>query len=231
MESNGIDRIVIVPIFAADEWWGFMGIEDRTPATVVEPFSIEAVADILRTLATVLGESIRGAGLDQALRWSERLQRVQRDIALTVTRISDRTNSLNELLALICELGEFDAAAIDVDSGEGSRIASVGNTPQSGEGGWCDSCRPNFRRGPPVPVYGDSTMLEFCESGCPVHSGGFHSYAVIPVVYQGDAAATLALFSSRRSVVPTAVRRSIEAIASEIGMIIATVRAETARAE
>jgi len=228
MAAGGIERIVVVPVFAGSEWWGFLGIESASSSSTGEPFSIDSIADILRTLAVVLGESIRGAGLDQALRWSERLQRVQRDIALTVTRVADRTESLNELLELICELGEFDAAAIDIGSEAGTRLAAIGDTPQSGAAGWCESCRPSFHDDHPEPVYGDSTMLEFCESTCPVRAAGFHSYAVIPVIYQGDAAASLALFSSRRSVVPTAVQRSIEAIATEIGMIIATVRSEAA---
>ena len=231
MESNGVDRVVTVPIFAGVEWWGFLGIEDSAvvPGRSTEPVVITAINDILRTMATVMGEAIRGAGLDQALRWSERLQRVQRDIALMVTRGSDRRGALNELLTLICELGEFDAAAIDIEADGLVRIASIGDTPSGGVDGWCDSCRPTFPatgKGA-VPIYGDSTMLEFCGRDCPVHSAGFHSYAVVPIMYEGSSAATLSLFSSRRSTVPTAVRRSIEAIGTEIGMIIATVRAGT----
>ena len=233
MESNGVDRVVIVPIFAGDEWWGFVGIEDSAmvPSGSTEPIALAAINDILRTTATVIGEAIRGAGLDQALRWSERLQRIQRDIALTVTRRSDRRGALNELLALICELGEFDAAAIDLQADEALRVASIGDTPSGGVDGWCDSCRPSFPATGEdvVPVYGDSTMLEFCGRNCPVHASGFHSYAAVPIVYEGSAAATMSLFSSRRSTVPTAVRASIEAIGIEIGMIIATVLAEEER--
>ena len=232
MESNNVERVITVPIFAGDEWWGFVGVEDieATPGRNAANMPITAINDILRTIATVIGEAIRGAGLAQALRWSERLQRVQRDIALTVTRGSDRRGALNELLSLICELGEFDAAAIDLDAGELLRVASIGNTPEGGDG-WCDSCRPSFPAvgEDPVPVYGDSTMLEFCGSDCPVHSAGFHSYAVVPIIFEGASAATLSLFSSRRSVVPSAVRKSIEAIGAEIGMIVATVRSEEKR--
>lgn len=228
MEANGVDRIVTVPIFAGDDWWGFMGVEDApvVPARAAEVIPITAINDILRTAAAAVGESIRGAGLDQALRWSERLQRAQRDIALTVTRGSDRRNALNKLLTLICELGEFDAGAIDMDAIDGTRIAEVGVPPSDER--WCESCRPSFANagGSPDPVFGDSTMLEFCSHGCPVRSAGFHSYAAVPIVHEGTPAAVLSLFSARRSIVPAAVRRSISAIAAEIGMIIAIVRSE-----
>ena len=135
------------------------------------------------------------------------------------------------MLELICELGEFDAGAIDAVDTSGVRFAAIGDPPPAGAQGWCESCRPGFRGGASVPVYGDSTMLEFCESGCPVRTSGYHAYAVIPVIHRGEAAASLALFSTRRSVVPLAVRRSVEAIAAEIGLIIAAVSTEAARLE
>jgi len=233
MEANGVDRVVTVPIFAGDEWWGFIGIEDSAiqPTGSTGSLSTTATNDVLRTAATILGEAIRGASLDQALRWSERLQRVQRDIALTATSGDDRRAALDNLLRLICELGEFDAAAIDIDADARRRIGSVGNPPEGEPDGWCESCRPTFSGTDEscAAVYGDSTMLEFCEHSCPVHEAGFHSYGVVPIVFEGAAAATLSLFSSRRSTVPTAVRQSIEAIGNEIGMIIAMVRAEEER--
>lgn len=235
MTQNGIDRVAIIPIFAGSEWWGFIGIEDSlcVPRDAWQ-LTTSAINDVLRAVATIIGESIRGAGLDQALRWSERLHRVQRDIALTATIGSARRGALDELLTLICELGEFDAGAIDIVTGdEALRIASVGEVPAAGRDGWCHSCRPPHLSSPPEddagPVYGDASMLAFCERTCPLRRAGFHSYAVVPIVYRGTAAATLSLLSTRRSIVPGPVRASIEAIVSEIGMIIAVVRAEEDR--
>ncbi len=237
MSQNGIDRVAIVPIFAGDEWWGFLGVEDSFDVPRNAPqMTIGSINDILRTIATIIGESIRGASLDQALRWSEQLHRIQRDIAVATASSSSRQSALDELLRLICDLGDFDAGAIDTQpGGKVVRIASVGDPPVEGYDGWCHSCRPaQFReitadaaaRPADAPVYGDATRLTFCERDCPLRQSGYHSYAVVPVVHDERTVAALLLFSSRRSTVPAAVRASVKAIVSEITMIIAMVGAE-----
>jgi PAS domain S-box-containing protein len=231
--SASLSALVVVPIFAGDEWWGFLGAQiGRISTDSPEGFPVEVLENVLWTVATLIGGAARTAGVQQALRWSERLQRIQRDMAVTVSRGSVASEAIEELLSVICELGSFDSGAIELCwEDQHSPTAVHGSPPVDSMATWCESCRPDVVNATKnaKPVYVDAAQIEACTATCPIRASATHSYAVIPIVYENAVAGLLMLFSDQRSRVPAAVRRSIEAVATEIAMVISRVRADQLR--
>lgn len=217
---------LFVPVHAGDEWWGGLCVQAR----LEESHLLELTQELSHLAASVIGDTIRGASVRQALRWSERLHRIQRDIALAIARGSSTTESIAELLALVCELGDFDAGAVDIVAGGGiTRIAHHGTPPGDSPDEWCPVCRSALLpvSGPRTPRYVDADELSHA-GPCPIESCSFHAAAVVPLVVEEGFGGALELFTSRRSHVPESVRRSLEAVGAEIAMLLQQVRADEA---
>jgi signal transduction histidine kinase len=222
LQQHEIECLMIVPVFAGDDWWGLLGgfcasdCVHGCAAGIAE----KAVAVVLDTVAVQLGSAVRSASVEQALRWSERLHRIQRDIALAGAKGGSDRHSLSELLSFVCELGGFDAGSVElVDGDRTTRIAAQGDPPpQRLPGPYVDV---ESIADITVPVYLDSDEL----SG--IHGGGdryFHSSAILPIVHQGSVSGLLQLYSANRTHVPESVRRSLEAVATEISVLTTQVR-------
>ena len=224
--------VLLVPVHAGDEWWGVLGVYlsvGESGAAGPGPEHPEpAVAEPTRLVAQIIGDSVLDSSIRQALRWSERLHRIQRDIAMAAGNASSTDESLAELLDLICEFGEFSAAAVDIVHEEGTeRIARHGSLPGDEAGMWCDACRQ--RIGPATawrePRYFQSDELE--HSGpCTISDGDFHAVAVVPLGGAGSVHGAMSLFARRRTHVPETVQRSLEAVASEVSTLLERVRSE-----
>lgn len=225
--------VLLVPIHADTEWWGVLGVYpgDAVPADL--PVADEAhrratIAEPARLVAEIIGDSVLDGSVRQALRWSERLHRIQRDIAMAAGNANSTDESLCELLDLICEFGQFSAAAVDIVHEDGiERIAGHGEVPDDAPGSWCDACA--HRIGPATawrePRYFGSAELE--HSGrCSIRDRGVHAVAVVPLGAEGRMRGAMSLFSRRRAHVPATVQRSLEAVAAEVSALLDRVRNE-----
>ena len=67
LEGLGVQSLALVPIFEADGWWGFLGLED----TRAERSWSNVVLDVLRTAADTLGNAIARRDAESALEQSE----------------------------------------------------------------------------------------------------------------------------------------------------------------
>ncbi|NNM34295.1 MAG: response regulator, partial [Gemmatimonadetes bacterium] len=67
LERLGVQSLALVPIFEADGWWGFLGLED----TRSERTWSNVVLDVLRTAADTLGNAIARRDAESALEQSE----------------------------------------------------------------------------------------------------------------------------------------------------------------
>ncbi|MFW6289160.1 MAG: histidine kinase dimerization/phospho-acceptor domain-containing protein, partial [Spirochaetota bacterium] len=216
---------VLVPIFADREWWGFLWLARQAPAAAPDPMTEEVGC----LIATILGNSVRDASIAQALRWSERLHRIQRDIALAAGSGGSTGTSISELLGLVCEFGDFDAGTVDLyEDGAFVRIATHGSPPGESPQNWCTSCRMGL-----LPHRGSSEARYLAEdehdAQCPVSLNGFHAVGFVPMVGNGEIVGAIELFSSSRSHVPMKVRRTVEGVTGEVSMLLAQVRAEETR--
>lgn len=224
--AASIERIDLVPVHAGDEWWGVLGLHRGGDDEELS----HVVVELARLVAATLGDSIRDASVHQALRWSERLHRIQRDIAMAAGYRESTDESLAELLALVCEFGDFDGAAVDVlQDGVSRRVTSHGVLPGGTSGDWCSACRAAaFDPGDPrEPRYFGSEDLAHA-GPCRLRDEGFHAVAVIPLGGEGPDGGAMTLFSRRRTNVPTTVRRSLEAVGAEVSMLLSRVRSEHA---
>ncbi|MFW5738656.1 MAG: GAF domain-containing protein, partial [Spirochaetota bacterium] len=68
-------------------------------------------------------------------------------------------------------------------------------------------------------------------SSCVATRGDVHALAVIPLVSDDQLAGVIELFSTRRSHIPESVRRSLEAVANEISLLLVQVRLDEAARE
>ena len=216
---------VLIPVFADRTWWGFLWLSIRRS----DDGSDRVSEEVGRLVATIIGNAVHDASIAQALRWSERLHRIQRDIALAAGRRGSAADSLSELLGLICEFGDFDAGAVDFyDDEKFIRIAAHGAPPGNSPHDWSVSSRLELLplRGPPEAIYlgSDDRGLQDCAT-----ASGFHAVAFLPLVANGELVGAIELFSSVRGHVPTTVRRTLEGVAGEVSMLLLQLRAEETR--
>ncbi|NJN65692.1 MAG: GAF domain-containing protein [Chloroflexaceae bacterium] len=68
LEPQDIQSIAVVPIFACQQWWGFIGFDDCEHP---HPWSVSEIS-ILRAAATIIGAAIEHEHMQRALRESER---------------------------------------------------------------------------------------------------------------------------------------------------------------
>ncbi len=217
--------VVLIPVFADRKWWGFLWLARQNPSNGPDPMTEE----MGRLIATIIGNSVHDASIAQALRWSERLHRIQRDIALAAGRGGSTADSISELLGLICEFGDFDAGAVDFyDDEHFVRFAAYGSPPGNSPHDWCDSCRLELLPQTGLP---EAKYLGWDHHGapCPVDSGGFHAIAFVPMVGNGELVGAIELFSSSRAHVPAKVQRTLEGVAGEVSMLLIQLRAEETR--
>lgn len=213
--------LLVVPVFAGEDWWGVLGAYAAAECSKgCNAGTIGGdVLEVVSTAAVQLGNAIRGASVEQALRWSERLHRIQRDIALSSARGQSDKQSLSELLAFVCELGGFDSGAVEIVDGERSiRMASQGDPPWGISPEWLaggDSLASLQE-----PVYLDDTDLSTIGGG----GDSLHSGAILPILYHSDVSGILLLFSRARTSVPQSVRTSLEAVVTEIGVLTTQVK-------
>jgi len=221
---HGICCLLVVPVFAGTQWWGFLGgFSSSGFAEECSNGSLDpVVVELFSTVAVQMGNAIHRASVEQALRWSERLHRIQRDIALAGTRKQSGQESLTDLLAFICELGGFEAGAVEtVQGAQTVRLAAHGNPPVRSAHEWY---RDSFGTGlSHQPIYlGSGELGELARSSSGLQT--FHSCAILPVVYQSRVSGVIQLFSGSRIAVPESIRRSLEAVTAEIAVLTTQVQ-------
>ena len=233
-DAAACTQILAVPVFVGDEWWGFLGAETLPVRRDDRDAWLEVLADAFWTIANLVGASANAAATQQALKWAEHLQRCQRDVALTISRGLGSEESLSELLGVICELGRFDSGLIELYwDGKLLPAARFASPPIESFDSWCRACVLDLRSHVDrfEPIYGDSETIAECRSDCALKASGTHSFAAIPIVDDETVDGVLVMFSSQRNRVPPSVRESIEAVATEIAIVISHLKADRLRRE
>lgn len=219
---NGICCLLVVPVFAGEDWWGALGAFASADCSKGCSAGTGGgdVVEVMTTVAVQLGNAIRGASVEQALRWSERLHRIQRDIALAGAKGRSDEQSLTELLSFVCELGGFDSGTVEIVDGERvTRMAGRGLMPPSISPQWLTGAESLADLREPLYLNADDLRsMNGAEDG-PLHSG-----AILPIAYHSHVSGVLQLFSQSRTSVPESVRSSLEAVVTEIGVLTTQVR-------
>ncbi|MFP4376064.1 MAG: sensor histidine kinase [Spirochaetales bacterium] len=221
LRPTELGALVVVPIEVEGRWWGFLGCSFERDGRSVDFFlpGIDATSDALETIALLIAQAVRAESRERAFNWSERLHRIQRDVALAGNERTALAESLTRLLELVCQVGGFDIGVVDLHSAGGSeRIASLGRLPEEVEQ-WVDEIEDDLT----TPAYIDRDDLDLrFPQGVP---GNVHAAALLPIVHERELSAVLMLFSSTRTHVPASVRHGLEAVIAELSALIYRIRA------
>jgi PAS domain S-box-containing protein/putative nucleotidyltransferase with HDIG domain len=157
-------------------------------------------------------------------RQSEARSRVRRELALKLAGRIDMETALNYCLNAAIEISEFDTGVIyllDEKSGDFKAACYHGGSEFLKERYTilkADSPDAKLiRKGSPIYAKAEDFVPPFDEQLKPE---GFTFDATIPVVFQGRAIASLGIFSHAQDNMPLVIRDSLEAIASDIGIVI-----------
>ena len=154
---------------------------------------------------------------------AEHLMCVQRDLAIILSSTIDLTEALDRMLNAVFRLGFYDAGGIYIVDKEKSSIKLVYSKGLSdefiNEESYYDA---NSKQ---VKIIKDALPLYVNvnkDSSLPgrYEKEGLKSLAVIPILYENKAIASLNLGSHTHSKIPDSQRQTIEAIASQIGGVI-----------
>lgn len=162
------------------------------------------------------------------------LIRIQRDLGMSLSSTGDLTTALDALLGAMVQVSGIDCGALylmDAETGGMDLAAHKGLPFQFIDILHYDSSSPQMRLAlAGKPIYGNyaeiSSPLEDMRSG-----EELRALAMIPVVYEGKVVAALSLASRTSDDIPSSSRNALEAIASQVGVIIARVRTEMALRE
>ncbi len=160
----------------------------------------------------------------------EDLQRIQRDIAISLGSTSVLTDVLDRILEAAFRINGIDCGGVHVaDRANGDlTLISHSKFPRSlvESFSFCpaDSPRAHYLRFT-KPEYGPYNEI-FKISGGVLKNEGILGAAIIPVKYNGQLVAVLNLASRTYDEIPVNARTALEAIAAQIGGVIARVRIE-----
>ncbi len=161
---------------------------------------------------------------------AEDLLRIQRDLGLALSATSDLTEILNRLLEATFQIEGIDCGGVylvDRLTGGLDLIVHKGLSPQFVESiSHHDVDSPQVRlvmAGKPIYQRRSEFPLAIRED---LRRESLRSLTVIPVQYEGQVIAVLNLASHTHDKVPVSARHAIEVIATQIGSVIARVRAE-----
>ncbi len=124
LDSQGIQSLVVVPIFTGGDWWGFIGFDDCGASREWSATEVEA----LRAAAGLLGSAIRREQTESALRYSEALLRTMTDASplgfYVVDNRSDRVLYSNDRF---CEIWGIEPLRDRLRSGRLANKEVVGH--------------------------------------------------------------------------------------------------------
>jgi len=118
LESQGVQSIVVVPIFAGQLWWGFIAFDD----CVQERVWPSGVVEVLRTAAGTLG-----AAIERRRAEAERLQLVREQSARAEAEAAQRRQ------ALLAEASHILASSLDAEVA----MQSLANLVVPALADWC----------------------------------------------------------------------------------------------
>lgn len=165
---------------------------------------------------------------------AEELIRIQRDLGIALSFTRDLTDALGKLLEATIQVSGIDCGAlylVDEETG-GIVLAAHEGLPHQ----FIDIT--SF--GPDSPqvklvMKGEAIYGHYTEITTPLdeidHTSGLKALAIIPVKHEGRIVAALNLASHGQDEIPVNSRNALEAISSQIGGIIAWVKAEMALRE
>ncbi|MGD0382216.1 MAG: PAS domain S-box protein [Thermoguttaceae bacterium] len=162
-----------------------------------------------------------------------KLLRIQYDLALKLSSTFDLSATLNEILDAAMRIEGVDCGGIYLFNGTSNKFelaASIG-FPE-----WFKQALSQYSL--------DESQMQYIMQGRPLHltvgevqlpnrgffeKAGIKSGIIAPVTHQGQVIATLNLASRPHKTILPGARRAIEAIALQVGGIVARAQAETAR--
>ena len=223
-----LDRDVAPALARGESWEGELEVYDASGRR----FPLWERADTVRDAE---GRMLYGFGLMHDI--SERNQalellRIQSDLAIALGSTTKLTETLDLVLEASFQIEGIDCGGIylvDESTGALDLVAHKGLPFQFVESGrHYDPDTPQaqlVKRG--NPIYG--LFSEISASTEEVHQNeGLQALAVIPVKHEGEVVAVLNLSSHTQDEIPIGARKALEAIAAQIGGVVARVRAEEA---
>ncbi|NQT89185.1 PAS domain-containing protein, partial [bacterium] len=166
---------------------------------------------------------------------AEDLLRIERDLSIAISSAPSLDEALSRLLTATCHIEGVDCGGVYVVDGAtgGLDLAVHQGLPDwfvervshfdadAVETGLVMAGKPFYYLSPDAPS-GDPTIHQ---------REGLRAVAVIPVLHDGDVVACMNLASHIHAEIPLSTRHALEAIASQIGGILARIRAEEALQE
>jgi PAS domain S-box-containing protein len=183
-----------------------------------------------RARGTLSGVIVLVTNIDERKQMDD-LLRVQRDVAVALSTTDDLDLAMRVLLEELCHLAGIDCAGVylvEEDTGSLTLVADRGITA---------AFRAQVARYPP-----DSPNAVLAKAGAPTFcttaqtelqqaallAEGIRAFGTIPVLHRGEAIAALNIASRSYDAIPPAVRGVAEAIAAQLGAVIARLRTAAA---
>jgi PAS domain S-box-containing protein len=120
LETQGIFSQATVPIFAGEEWWGFLGFDDCEREREWLPVEIEA----LRNVASAFGAALIRQRAEKAEREQRILAEALSDTAATLTSALEFDTVLDRILRTVGRVVPHDSASIMLLEGDHIRMAA-----------------------------------------------------------------------------------------------------------
>ena len=163
---------------------------------------------------------------------AETLLRLQRDLAINLSSVSDLKEALDLILDAALRIDGIDGGAVyivDESTGCLDMLVHEGLSDRFVEGcSHCDADSPRTRLVSAGEIVYKNHNYISQSPFSDLREEGLRSLADLPVKYKNKAIAALILASRTYDEIPLGTRNALEALAAEIGEIIARVKAEDA---
>ena len=189
LEPQGVQSVVIVPIFSGNTWWGYLGFDECAQERIWLGAEIEA----LKSAASALGAAFARQRSEAAEREQRDLTEALRDTAAAISSTLNFDEVLERILANVGRVVPHDTADVMLVNAAGlTRVARCRGYAERGLEDWLLSVElylndlPNLRRmaetGKPIiipDVYKEPSWVDIPESRW------IRSYAGAPIRLKG----------------------------------------------
>lgn len=221
LETKRIRAVYILPVFVDEQWWGFLGFDEWYNERAWSPTESQA----FRTAVRILGAAIRQSETSHRLRQTERLTRVQRDIAMKLSSATDIDEALHSVANGITGF-EMRTVAVRDSSAAGLRAVHRGWPEISSAAVHAETARIVSTAKPGEYRYFSRRDLHENDTYRPFIDATVRSLAVLPVSRGARTLGVILLGSAKRDYVPTVLRETLESTAVETAGVLIRLEAE-----